>query len=93
MINTNQGVFVGEGAFTVSEELFSNHLVLDAIVEVEDVPLAKSVHLFPCFNFFLAFDEGDQRVFTANFDSDSVSIIELNNANNELTIPILTIWR
>ena len=85
LINTNQDVFVGEGPFTVSEELFSNHLVLDAI-EVEDVPVGEIGTIFPAL--ILAFDEGDQRIFTANFDNDSVSIIELNNANNELTIPL-----
>ena len=38
----------------------------------------------------IAFDEAGQRVFTANTDSDSVSIIDLNNANTVTNVPLAT---
>ena len=70
--------------------MFSDRFVPDAI-EVEDVPVGQDIALsvFPPPPLNIAFDEAGQRVFTANRDSDSVSIIDLANANTVTNIPLL----
>ena len=74
----------------VSEELFSDRFVPDAI-EVEDVPVGQDIALsvFPPPPLNIAFDAAGQRVFTANSGSDSVSIVDLaNNANTVTNVPL-----
>ena len=74
----------------VSEELFSDRFVPDAI-EVEDVPVGQDIALsvFPPPPLNIAFDAAGQRVFTATSGSDSVSIVDLaNNANTVTNVPL-----
>ena len=74
-----QQVDLGAGSFSVSEELFSNELVTNANFDVDNVPVGGNIGLFFPATFIIAFDEIGQRVFTANRDSQSVSIIDLTN--------------
>ncbi|HEX6672434.1 MAG TPA: beta-propeller fold lactonase family protein, partial [Nitrososphaeraceae archaeon] len=86
-INTEQQVEIGAGPFSVTEELFSDRLVPDAIFDVENVPVEQDIgNPFPAF--ILAFDEAGQRVFTVNEFSDSVSIIDLANSNTVTNVDL-----
>ncbi len=80
-VNTIQQVDIGAGSFAVSEELFSDRFVPDAIFNVEDVPLEEQDIGSSLPSLYIAFDAADQRVFTANEHSDSVSIIDLTDPN------------
>ena len=85
-VNTMQQVDIGPGPFEVSEELFSDKLVPNAIFEVEDVPVGNIEFLGnPPIPLIIAFDEAGQRVFTANSGSDSVSIIDLTTTPPTVT--------
>src|SRR5215204_5328985 len=86
-INTMQEVEIGAGPFEVSEEVFSNEVVPDAIFDVEDVPVGQDI-AFTSLVLIIAFDENGQRVFTANIGSSSVSIIDLANANTVTNVPL-----
>ena len=79
-INTEQQVQIGAGSFSVSEELFSDRFVPDAIFGVEDVPVGDIEFGDTPVPLILAFDPAGNRVFTANSISDSVSIIDLLSA-------------
>ncbi len=87
-VNTEQQVEIGAGPFSVTEELFSNRFVPDAIFNVEDVPLEEQDIGSSLPSLYIIFDEAGQRVFTANEHSDSVSIIDLENANNVTNVDL-----
>ena len=80
-VNTEQQIQIGAGPYEVSEELFSNILVPNAVFEVDNVPVGDIQPFSPIF--VITVDEAGQRVFTANTGSDSVSIIDL--ADNSVT--------
>ena len=92
LINTIQEVEFDDGEtvvqYNVSEILSSEQTVENAIIDVEDVDVGDISSFFPP-NFPLTFDSEGQRVFTANFNSDSVSIIELDNSNNVIDVDLL----
>ena len=90
LVNTNQDIFIGAGPFAVSEQLFSEEFVPNANFQVQNVPVGDIGNGFFGFNSpIIAFDEIGQRVFTANQNSDSVSIIDLANANTVTNVPLL----
>ena len=60
-------------------------LTLPIQTTVTNVPLGPSGGDTPVA---IAFDEAGQRVFTANVCSDSVSIIDLDNANTVTNVPL-----
>jgi DNA-binding beta-propeller fold protein YncE len=70
--------------------LFSDELVPNAIFDVENVPVGQDIFAipFPPGVLIIAFDETGQRVFTANFGCDSVSIIDLANSNTVTNVPL-----
>ena len=74
LINTMQDVELEVGEYAVSELLSIEQIVEDGIINVDDVGVGTSPRA-------LAFDSEGQRVFVANLDSASVSIIELDNNN------------
>ncbi len=77
-VNTLQQVQIGTGPFTVTEDLFTERFVPNAIFDVENVPVGQDIAAnFPAF--IIAFDAAGQRVFTANQGSNSVSIIDLSD--------------
>ena len=81
-VNTLQQVGIGTGLYDVSEDLFSDRFVPNAIFDVENVPvenIGEIVFSPYANNFIITFDEAGQRVFTANTFSHSVSIIDLGN--------------
>jgi len=86
-INTEQQVQIGAGSFEVSEQLFSNRFVPNAIFDVENVPVGQDI-IFSFLRHFIEFDETGQRVFTANTFSNSISIIDLTNSNNVTNVPL-----
>jgi YVTN family beta-propeller protein len=86
-VNTTQQVGIGAGPFSITEQLFSDELVPDANFEVENVPLGQNIGIVSG-SFIIAFDEAGQRVFTANGNSHSVSIIDLANSNNVTNIDL-----
>jgi len=86
-VNTMQKVDIGAGPFEVSEALFSNEFVPNANFEVQNVPVGQDISQNSIL--VIAFDETGQRVFTANQNSDSVSIIDLANANTVTNVPLL----
>ncbi|HEX5186820.1 MAG TPA: hypothetical protein VFV86_08015, partial [Nitrososphaeraceae archaeon] len=63
-INTEQQVEIGAGLYEVSEELFSDRFVPDAIFDVENVPVGQNIGSFN-LALIIAFDEAGKRVFTA----------------------------
>ena len=75
-VNTTQQVEIGAGPFSVSEELFSNRFVPNAI-NVENVPVGDMSEDDLSFN--IVFDPAGQRVFTANAYDHSISIINLTD--------------
>jgi YVTN family beta-propeller protein len=89
LINTNQDVFIGAGSFAVSEQLSSNEFVPTANFQVQNVPVGDIGIGFTNNKQMIAFDETGQRVFTANQLSNSVSIIDLTNANTVTNVPLL----
>ena len=84
-VNTMQDVDIGAGSFGVSEELFSDRFVPDANFDVKNVPVGQDMGFSLTPSPVIAFDAAGGRVFTANEDSDSVSII------TNLTNPIPTV--
>ena len=87
-VNTMQQVDIGAGPFAVSEELFSEEFVPNANFDVDNVPVGNILtSIFPP-PLIIAFDETGQRVFTANAGSNSVSIIDLANANTVTNVPL-----
>ena len=75
-INTMQDVDIGAGPFSMTEELFSDRIVPNAI-NIENVPVGDMTADDPTFN--IAFDAAGQRVFTANAFNNSISIIDLRD--------------
>ncbi|MGD1837759.1 MAG: YncE family protein [Nitrososphaeraceae archaeon] len=88
LINTIQDVELGAGPYQVSELLSFEQIVENAIINVENVGVGD-IEFFSLPTFPLAFDSAGQRVFTANFLSDSVSIIDLNNNNAVTDVDLL----
>ena len=78
-VNIMQNVDIGAGSFKVSETLFSNELVSESNIDIQNIQVEGLANTYP--SLVIAFDAIGQRVFTANADSNSVSIIELNNDN------------
>ena len=58
----------------------------------KNVPVGDIGFGFEFNKQMIAFDEAGQRVFTANQLSNSVSIIDLNNANTVTNVPLPTFW-
>ena len=85
-VNTMQNVDIGAGSFKVSETLFSNELVSESNIDIQNVQVEGLANTYP--SLVIAFDAIGQRVFTANADSNSVSIIELNNDNTVTNVPL-----
>jgi YVTN family beta-propeller protein len=86
-VNTQQQVEIGAGPFSVTEDLFSDRFVPDAIFNVENVPVGGIDFRFPSATLVIS-DAAGQRVFTANQESDSVSIIDLANSNTVTNVPL-----
>ena len=84
-IGVMQDIEIDTGPFEVSELLFSDEIVRDAFIDVIDIDLLTSGGDRPTD---IVFEPDGQRVFTANSESDSVSIIELDNANNVIDVDL-----
>jgi hypothetical protein len=82
-VYTKQQVESGAGLFSVTEDLFSNRFVPNAIFDVENVFVGDIIFTFPPSPpLIIAFDQTDQRVFTAvQGASNLVSIIDLDDPN------------
>jgi YVTN family beta-propeller protein len=88
LINTNQDVFIGTGPFAVSETLSPDVFVPNANFELQqNVPVGDLQFVFNNEDI-LAFDAVGQRVFTADYSSHTVSIIDLANGNTVTTVPL-----
>jgi YVTN family beta-propeller protein len=88
LINTNQDVFIGTGPFRVSETLSPDEFVPNANFELQqNVPVGNLEFVTNNVDN-LAFDAAGQRVFTADYSSHTVSIIDLANANTVTTVPL-----
>jgi YVTN family beta-propeller protein len=89
LINTHQDVFLGTGPFAVSEPLSPDEFVPNANFELQqNVPVGDLNFVFNGLVDILAFDAAGQRVFTADYNSHTVSIIDLANANTVTTVPL-----
>ena len=85
-VNTMQNVDIGAGSFKVSETLFSNELVSESNIDIQNVQVEGLANTYP--SLVIAFDAIGQRVFTANANSDSVSIIDLLDSNIVTNVPL-----